>query len=64
MELVNTMVASDIKNMDGEIIPTKMKFFPADKPNQKTLMEYKSIEFDVKIPSHYFTTQYMTKIKA
>jgi len=64
MELVNTMLASDIKNMGGEIIPSKMQFFPADKPNQKTLMEYESIEFDVTIPSHYFTTQYMTKIKA
>ena len=64
MELVNTMLASDIKNMGGEIIPSKMEFFPADKPNQKTLMEYESIEFDVTIPAHYFTTQYMTKIKA
>jgi hypothetical protein len=63
MELVNTMLSSDIKNMGGEIIPSKMEFFQADKPNQSTLMEYESIDFDVTIPSHYFTTQYMTKIK-
>lgn len=64
MELVNTMTASNIQEMSGETIPLKMEFFPADKPQQKTLMEYISIEFNVKIPTHYFTTQYMTKIKA
>lgn len=64
MELVNTMTASNIQKVSGEIIPLNMEFFPADKPKQKTLMEYVNIEFNVKIPSHYFTTQYMTKIKA
>lgn len=64
MELVNTMIASKIQKVSGETIPLHMEFFPSDNPKQKTLMDYISIEFDVKIPSHYFTTQYMTKIKA
>ncbi|MCB0478546.1 MAG: outer membrane lipoprotein-sorting protein [Crocinitomicaceae bacterium] len=63
MELVNTMNASNVKMMGGEEIPTKMEIVPADKPNQKTVMTYLSIQFNVDIPDHYFTTQYMTKVK-
>ena len=63
MELVNTMNASVVKTMGGIEIPTKMEIVPADKPNQKTVMTYQSIQFDVDIPDHYFSTQYMTKVK-
>ena len=63
IELVNTMVSSKIKVMGGKTIPSRMEFIPADKPKQKTVMEYLSIKFDVKIPDSYFTTQYMTRVK-
>jgi len=63
LELVNSMIGSEVKEMGGETIPTKMEFYPADKPNQKTLMEYLSIQFNIAIPAYYFTTQYMTKVK-
>lgn len=61
--LVNTMLASDVKELGGETIPTKMEIIPADKPNQKTVMEYNTIQFDVDIPDSYFSTQFMTRIK-
>lgn len=63
LELVNTISASNVKEMGGEIIPSKMVFYPADKPKQKTIMEYITIQFNVKIPDYYFTTQFMTKVK-
>lgn len=63
MELVHTMNSSAVKNMGGKEIPSKMEIIPADKPNQKTVMAYLSLQFDVDIPDHYFTTQYMTKVK-
>lgn len=63
LELVNTMKGTNVKDMDGETIPTKLEFYPADKPNQKTLLEYMSLKFNVNIPEYYFTTQYMTKVK-
>lgn len=63
LELVNTIISSNVKEMGGEIIPLKMEFHPADKPKQKTIMEYNSIQFNVKIPDYYFTTQFMTKVK-
>jgi len=63
LELVNTVLATNVKEMGGEIIPTKLIFYPADKPKQKTLMEYLTLKFNVKIPANYFTTQFMTKVK-
>lgn len=63
LELVNTVLASNVREMGGEIIPTKLIFYPADKPKQKTLMEYLTLKFNVKIPANYFTTQFMTKVK-
>ncbi len=63
MELVNTMNASKVKNMGGKEIATVMEILPADKPNQKTVMTYETLQFDVEIPEYYFTTQYMTKVK-
>jgi outer membrane lipoprotein-sorting protein len=62
LELVNTMNASKVKNLGGQIIPTHMEIIPADKLDQKTVMVYKSLEFDVDVPEQYFTTQYMTRI--
>jgi len=63
LELVNTMNGYDIKSMDGVYVPTRMEFIPADKPEQKTQMQYITLEFDVAIPPANFTTQYMTRIK-
>ncbi len=61
--LANTMTASKVKAMGGETIPTYMEIVPADKPNQKTVMVYNSIEFNVEVPDSYFSTQYMTRIQ-
>lgn len=63
IELANTMIAFDVKEMSGKTLPTRMEFTPADKPKQKTVMRYNSIQFDAEIPDHFFTTQYMTKLK-
>ena len=52
MELVNTMLSSNVQKVGKETIPLKLEFFPADKTNQKTILEYNSIAFDVAIPSH------------
>ena len=63
MELVNTMTAASVRPMDGVYVPTRYVFIPADKPNQQTVMEYQRLQFDVQIPSSYFTAQYMKRIK-
>lgn len=57
--LVNTMNAYDIKTMDGRLIPTRFEMIPAEKPNQKTVMIYKSVQYNKPIDDNFFTTEKM-----
>src|SRR5688572_13628783 len=45
-ELVNTMVGSNIKDMDGRMLPTRLEMTPADKEGHKTIIEYISMKFN------------------
>lgn len=61
--LVNTLRNSRIKMMGGRTIPTYMEMIPADKPNQKTVLEYKNVVFDKPIGNGFFSVQNMKKVK-
>ena len=61
--LVTTMNSSDIKEMGGRLLATKMEMIPADNPGQKTIMEYKSLEFDIDIEESFFSVQNMKRVK-
>ena len=61
--IVNTMIMSDIKQMGGRLIPAKMEMIPADNPDQKTVIVYKEIEFDLPIKENFFSMQNMKRIK-
>jgi hypothetical protein len=60
--LVNTMNASDEKTMDGRLIPTRFEMIPADKPGQKTVMMYKSIQYNRPLEDGFFTTEKMKSL--
>lgn len=62
-ELVNTMHASDVKMMGGRLLPTRMEMVPADKPQNKTVIVYRSLVFDKPIPESFFTTQNMPRVQ-
>ena len=55
--LVNTMRLSDIKNMDGRNIPTRMEMIPAEEPENMTVIEYLSMDFDIDISDNFFSIQ-------
>lgn len=63
MELVNTFIGSDIKLMGGKTIASKLDIIPADKPGQKTTMQYITLTFNQPIDDTFFTTQNMKKVK-
>lgn len=62
-ELVNTLVLEEIKELGGRVIPTRWIMTPADKKNQKTIMNYESIEFNVPIQDSFFSIQNMKRIR-
>ena len=61
--LINTMILSEIKEMDGRIIPTKMDMIPAENPDQLTVIVYNDIDFDIDIDESYFSIQKMKRIR-
>ncbi len=63
LELVNTMLGSKIKNVGDRMLPTKMEMIPADKPGNKTILEYSTIVFDKPISDRFFSQQNMKKVK-
>ena len=61
--LVNTMQLSDIKEIGGRTIPTRMEMVPAENPDQKTVIIYKDIEFDIDVSESFFSIQNMKRIR-
>jgi outer membrane lipoprotein-sorting protein len=63
MDLINTMTGSQIKNVGDRMLPTRMEIIPADKPGNKTILEYSSIVFDKPIEDRFFSQQNMKTIR-
>jgi len=61
--LVNTMILSDVKTMGGRIIPTHLEMIPADEPDNKTVIDYLDIQFDLNISESFFSLQNMKRVR-
>ncbi len=61
--LVNTMVLSNIKKMGDRTIPTHLEMIPADEPQNKTVIDYLQMEFDLEIKESFFSLQNMKRIR-
>jgi len=59
---VKSELAHVIKNMNGRIIPTQFELIPADEEGQKTIIEIKSIRFNVPIEDSFFSQQNMKRL--
>lgn len=61
--LVNTMNGSDIKLLGGKLLASRTEMIPAGKPDQKTVLIYNSLKFDLPMDDNFFTVQNMQKLK-
>lgn len=61
--LVNTMILSEIKNLGGKELPTRMEMIPAENPEQKTVIEYLSRSFNQEMPESFFSIQNLKKVR-
>jgi hypothetical protein len=61
--LVNVLEASEIKMMDGRLIPTRFEMTPMDKPGHKTVMIYRSVQYDRQRQDAFFTTENMKSLR-
>jgi len=61
-ELINVMNGMEVKEFDGRMIPSKMEMIPMDEEGFKTILEYKSMEFNENIPQSFFSVQNMRRL--
>lgn len=61
--LVSTMRSSDIQMMGGRLIPTNLEMIPADNPKQKTVFEYRDLQFNVDLKDSFFSLQNMKRLR-
>lgn len=62
-DLINVMNGMNVKEFDGRQIPSRMEMIPMDKEGHKTILEYRSMEFNEGISENFFSIQNMRRIQ-
>tara|TARA_R100001143_G_C3360805_1_gene135411 strand:+ start:1954 stop:2673 length:720 start_codon:yes stop_codon:yes gene_type:complete len=62
-ELANHIEFTDLREFDNRMIASKLILIPADKPDQRTIMTYDELQFDIDIDESFFTQQNMRRIR-
>lgn len=62
-ELVNTLVLSNIREIGGRTLPTKLEMIPSDKPDHRTIIEYEEMNFDIGLEESFFSMQNMKRVR-
>ena len=57
--LSRTLEFTDIRTMNGKMIPTLMSISPADEPNESTIVRWEEIQFDITIDDEFFSLRKM-----
>ena len=55
LELARTMAFSDVADLGGRQLPTRMTVVPADEPEESTVVEYRTIDFDPELDDDLFS---------
>ncbi len=61
--LVKTELGSDIKDMDGRIIPAKYELIPADKEGYKTIVSWDTVQFNIPVSDNFFSQQNLKTVR-
>lgn len=55
MALVREIVFDDVQSVSGRPLPLRMTVRPIDKPDERTVMHYQKIEFDLPLAPDFFS---------
>ena len=61
--LVRTETGSEIKTLDGRLIPTRIEMIPTEEEGQMTIIEIKENYFNTPIKESFFSQQNMKRIR-
>lgn len=62
-KLVNTMELTDIQQFGQRKIPTTIIVKPADKENERTILTYQKLEYDIDIDESFFSRANMQRVR-
>ncbi len=62
-KLVKYMTGSEVKTLGGRVLPSHWEMIPVDRPGEKTVMDYTSMEFDVGVEPSFFSEQNMKRVR-
>lgn len=61
--LVRTELGTNIKTMDGRLIPTRLELIPAEEEDHETIVEIQEIEYNIPIDESFFSQQNMKRVR-
>jgi outer membrane lipoprotein-sorting protein len=61
LKLARTMIFSKKGTLGGRLLPTEMTIIPEDKPNEKTVVVYDEIQFDLELAGDTFSLRNLQK---
>jgi outer membrane lipoprotein-sorting protein len=61
--MMNILNALKVERMGNRMIVSQMEMTPADNPDQKTVVEYRKIDFDITIQDNFFSIQNMRSLR-
>ncbi len=61
--LVRTETGSEIKLMDGRLIPSRIELVPAEEEGHKTVIEMREMKFNEPIKDSFFSQQNMKRLR-
>jgi outer membrane lipoprotein-sorting protein len=61
--LVRTERGSELKTLDGRLIPTLIELFPADQDGYKTILKIVEMKFNINLEESFFSQQNMKTIR-
>jgi outer membrane lipoprotein-sorting protein len=62
-QVQNIMKMRNVETMGGRKIPSKMIMEPADEEGKRTILEYRSLEFNVPIRDSFFSQRNMKRLR-
>ncbi|MCP9290734.1 outer membrane lipoprotein-sorting protein [Gracilimonas sediminicola] len=61
--LVRIMKGSEVKEIGGRLIPTKLEMIPLEDEGNKTIVTYQNLEFNIDISKQFFSIQNMKRLE-
>lgn len=62
-EMVRVMTGSEVEQLGGRLLPTKMEMIPVEEEGNRTIITYQDIEFDIDISEQFFSIQNMKRVQ-